>query len=346
MILNSITYNTIQDLQDMFLYNIINFFKLPIRKRLGISPFMLINCPVQTTDTSITNFNNIQLANINDYIKKITFLNNSDKFIINSRSIYNTKIKRVYQALNTTQNSIIFNSQPENNLLLDEKNKFRDELSISYDYCYQWEYLSPKYTNVCIPQTLNYYKQELTPVANKTNKFNKLNMSIDYNTNYITTKQELVNDIDAIVLNILIKKPFLFELYEVKLLDLLNTTIDDLLKAQINYLDPMNYRYMLKSIIEFCFQSNPENVVSNITKTQNVYISNTDKEVELKDSKLKIKISVTQNNTNKDTNMLCNISDGYNILFLSNYKYYTNNIPANLIYNDKVIQEINGNLIN
>ncbi|HQO99595.1 MAG TPA: hypothetical protein PL042_03170 [Caldisericia bacterium] len=107
----------------------------------------------------------------------------------------------------------------------------------------------------------------MAPVSNKTNKFNKLNMSIDYNTNYITTKQELINDIDAIVLNILIKKPFLFELYEVKLLDLLNTTIDDLLKAQINYLDPMNYRYMLKSIIEFCFQSNPENVVSNITKT-------------------------------------------------------------------------------
>ncbi|HOZ55317.1 MAG TPA: hypothetical protein PK993_04695 [Clostridia bacterium] len=40
---------------------------------------------------------------------------------------------------------------------------------------------------------------------------------------------------------------------------------------------------------------------------------------------------------NKKSNTLANISDGYTLMFLNNYKYYTSNIPASCIYNDKVI---------
>lgn len=344
MILDNINYEDIQKMQDTFFYNILLFSKIPIKKRIGITPYILSNCVSYTETINIKNLNFVKVENISEYINKLIFLNiNEDKIIINQRSIYNTKLNRTYHILHSDYNSITFMSQPENKLLLDETNKYRDELLVSYDYQFQWEYVSPALETVFIPQRINYVKQKLTPVYNKNVTFNKLNITIDYDRDYITTPQNLIDNSEQMLLNILVKKPYLFELYEINISDIITPVMENFIDIEYTKLDQINYRYILKSLLEFCFKNIPNKIIPNIKKTQSKQIFNSEKIITLTDYKLNITIEVTQNNNlNKKSNTLANISDGYTLMFLNNYKYYTSNIPASCIYNDKVIQEING----
>ncbi|HOZ55319.1 MAG TPA: hypothetical protein PK993_04705 [Clostridia bacterium] len=71
-------------MQDTFFYNILLFSKIPIKKRIGITPYILSNCVSYTETINIKNLNFVKVENISEYINKLIFLNiNEDKIIIN-----------------------------------------------------------------------------------------------------------------------------------------------------------------------------------------------------------------------------------------------------------------------
>ncbi|HOZ55318.1 MAG TPA: hypothetical protein PK993_04700 [Clostridia bacterium] len=69
------------------------------------------------------------------------------------------------------------------------------------------------------------------------------------------------------LLNILVKKPYLFELYEINISDIITPVMENFIDIEYTKLDQINYRYILKSLLEFCFKNIPNKIIPNIKKT-------------------------------------------------------------------------------
>lgn len=343
MILNNITYNDIQKIQDIFFKYVIKFINLPVKKRLGILPFMLVNQPYYTSvkeiENSNTNYNISELGNFNEEIK---LLNNKDEYIINNRNIYNIRNNRLYQTLFSSNNKVTFQSQPEERMRLEKEDYLRDSLLFQYDYQKEWEHIIPNIKNICLPQQLNYYKQELQTNTTGIN-FNSLYVDIDYNLDFLSTNQTEIQDEDSTILNILVKKPFLIELYEVKMYNSINSILN-LLDFSVLNMDTFNYQYVLKTILQYCFAFNDGRSFNNLKLKQSAVLKTNTATIQLKDEKVIVTVSIKENNTTVANKKLVHISDGFNIIFVSNYKYALSTTPINFILYDKVIQEINGGL--
>lgn len=275
-----------------------------------------------------------------------------DITIMNSRNIYNTYNNRVYQSLQHTKKSIIQNTAPEQQLSTQHE-KFsnmndyyikKDIINISYDYTNTWETVTPKYEKQFIPQKLNYYKQKLYPNNLENNLFNKLYIDIDYNHNYLLQEKSID---ETMFLNILVKKQYAIELYEINLTNIISS-IADLIKKKSSDLDLFQYLYTFRNIIEYCFTDDSSTEMpkyENIYKTQSTIIRQRDKILFLNNNKFNIEFRIQDSNNKDIQKELTNISNGLNIIFVSNYQFMNKDVNNNYIENTKYIQVVDGDYI-
>lgn len=309
---------------------------------------MVIN---NTHYKKILNISNMQQLNsFNSFSNLDTEQNNLyNKDVVNVGQISNKSINREYSNKQFYNNQVVFNN-------VDNINHIReDNIITNVDYLKHWENISPKYIMNTLPTLFSYYRQNLTNQNNFENTFNSLEITIDYDYNYMSRQQKDIIDEEQIYIHIITKNGEILKLSDIRFYDLISRInglvefkdIDDNLDLHI-------YQNMLYGIIKYCLGQHErydgeDQYLSDIIHSTSVKLLNNVNFQTISNDKLVLDFKITpyqDTQTQEEYKTLLDISDGFNLIFVSNFKYINSkSVNTVFIKSELVNYEVDGGLL-